>query len=1127
MNNLNSVNNNGVPYYFPADIAKEGQQYVRISNFFKTRVGDNGKILPFKWYDQGRVMNVHGFIPFIQGLIGKFSTDDNDKVIMAPDASYREWQGSTANAHDGGFIDYILEDQMFPQEGIFKGHFGLKDGNGNVLTSVNIIFEVLGNDLRVGETVKYYVAELENLKNQYKIEIQNALTDLQQKIKSTIDKYEGSIEFNIGALKKLSATASSISAELDALDVTTKQDFTNLRAEIVNRLGSIQPEPVVYANIESLQKQYPNGSSGVYITADDRCLAYFDGSEWKKGIQFGLDTMSLLERQKMELNVDTAFALLDKVNGKTVYNYYSDSIMWNNDNRFTRICQLPAGYQTWSIILKSQNGTYPNLLIAELQDDNTYLAKSVINLKVGTGDKLLTSFNYNVTNQNTYAFIGGSSNIFQFSSESVPANKFIQVEFNSVKLNEKMAASEISNTNLAGINASIIGYQDTKATYTNLSNALLTQTTTNSDHYWNVLNFQKGEYLDRAVVKTDANDVTLEIREKVDGKYVLKKHITASSYENGQGTFNLNYLTENDGVLFVSGHIFYSFSDDGVLIEYNATPDNLELSPTENVHTLMPRIDIYTEHVDEKIPSLYSALSHAASTNVYNDLIAERSHTIYSNLTRGDLTLVPDLSRFSDHYWNVLSFQKGDSLDRAVVKSDANDVALEIREKINDKYVLKKHITASSYENGKGTFKLNYLAENDGVLFVTGSAHYTEGQLGTLLEYVGSDSSDVSVNSNVHVFVWAMDVYQSDSLISTIVQNQIKKKEEQDEADLVIKTTTQLPTKKNWLPRFIKSKSNFELSGRWYNKNIGGKNYYVTNNCGAQINFLIQNATYFTVDWKSMYQNDNARWAYSIDGNTFNSISTSQTRVDLSDESKHIVQIVTDAVYQDLGKWTDGNGFAFSTIESDGQTIGLKNYDPLIMYLGDSITEGIRTLGMDEKGPGCSVLHAYSWLSARQLNAHPYIVGYGGTGLYNHGSFNTTDYAVDWMTQSVPEKELYPNLIVVNIGTNDGAIDDLKFSSLYSKLLQKLIIKYPGVLIACMIPFNQTRRAVITDTVANIPNCITIDTQDWNISTTDGTHPDANGSLIAAARLASELDKLSWRNNVFPEVNNLSGDQKE
>ena len=44
MNNLNSINNNGQPYYFPADIAKEGDKYVRISSFFKNRVGDNGKV---------------------------------------------------------------------------------------------------------------------------------------------------------------------------------------------------------------------------------------------------------------------------------------------------------------------------------------------------------------------------------------------------------------------------------------------------------------------------------------------------------------------------------------------------------------------------------------------------------------------------------------------------------------------------------------------------------------------------------------------------------------------------------------------------------------------------------------------------------------------------------------------------------------------------------------------------------------------------------------------------------------------------------------------------------------------------------------------------------------------------
>ena len=276
----NSINNNGVPYYFPADIAKEGGQYVRISNFFKTRVGDNGKVLPFKWYDQGRVMNVHGFIPFIRGLIGKFSTDDNGEVIMAPDASYREWQGSTANAHDGGFIDYILEDQMFPQEGIFKGHFGLKDGNGNVLTSVNIIFEVLGNDLRVGETVKYYVGELENLKNQYKIDGEQAIDDLYQKYQNDVVQVQNALHTNNASLDALSTTVKGLNANIQANNVVTRPEFDRLSNEIVTRLSQMNTTPDYYENYNSMIAANPNGTQNLCVTSDNQHKWLYINSKW-------------------------------------------------------------------------------------------------------------------------------------------------------------------------------------------------------------------------------------------------------------------------------------------------------------------------------------------------------------------------------------------------------------------------------------------------------------------------------------------------------------------------------------------------------------------------------------------------------------------------------------------------------------------------------------------------------------------------------------------------------------------------------------------------------------------------------------------------------------------------------
>ena len=291
MNNMPTINNGGQPYYFPADIAKEGEDYARLSNFFKTRVGDNGKILTFKWYDQGRVMNVHGFVPFIQGMIGKhYEEPDTKEIVMAPDALYREWQGSTDNGHDGGFMDYILEDQMFPQEGIFKGHFGLKDTNGNVLTSVNIVFEVLGNDLRVGETTKYYSAELDRLAREYEVKTDQMVADGTQKVdqfvaqtkndinaslqtsRENLDALNGEIRANRAEQANISQHLAGTQQQIANYDIVTRPEFKTgmdtMSNAINDRLSKMKTNPIAVANAGELTTNYPNGADGIFITAD-------------------------------------------------------------------------------------------------------------------------------------------------------------------------------------------------------------------------------------------------------------------------------------------------------------------------------------------------------------------------------------------------------------------------------------------------------------------------------------------------------------------------------------------------------------------------------------------------------------------------------------------------------------------------------------------------------------------------------------------------------------------------------------------------------------------------------------------------------------------------------------------
>lgn len=299
-----TINNGGQPYYFPADIAKEGESYARLSNFFKTRVGDNGKILTLKWYDQGRVMNVHGFIPFIQGMVGKhYEEPDTKEIVMAPDALYREWQGSTDNGHDGGFMDYTLEDQMFPQEGIFKGHFGLKDTNGNILTSVNIVFEVLGNDLRVGETTKYYSAELDRLAREYEVKTDQMVADGTQKVdqfvaqtkndinaslqtsRDDLDALNGEIRANRAEQANISQHLAGTQQQIANYDIVTRPEFQNgmdtMNNAINNRLSQMKTNPIAVADAGELSLKYPNGADGVFITADTGHKWLYLYGQWK------------------------------------------------------------------------------------------------------------------------------------------------------------------------------------------------------------------------------------------------------------------------------------------------------------------------------------------------------------------------------------------------------------------------------------------------------------------------------------------------------------------------------------------------------------------------------------------------------------------------------------------------------------------------------------------------------------------------------------------------------------------------------------------------------------------------------------------------------------------------------
>lgn len=284
--------NHGEPYFLKADISKAGQSSASINDYIKMRVADNGKILPVQWYDQGRVMNVNGMIPFMEGAVGQWHTDDDDNIVMAPDADYRDWQGSAANTRDGGWADYILTDQMFTQKGIFYGKIGLMDGNGHRLTSIDIWFRVLGDDVMFGLTQKYYsdrveklIRQIEDKTDQVIKEARDAYTKETQATRDALKAKDAEVEATRAEQKILGNQLDTYKDQIEKNEIVRRSEFlTNseaLSASIGDRLSKISPNPEVFDNFPQLQATYPNGKDGLFFVAETKHLYTYANGKWQ------------------------------------------------------------------------------------------------------------------------------------------------------------------------------------------------------------------------------------------------------------------------------------------------------------------------------------------------------------------------------------------------------------------------------------------------------------------------------------------------------------------------------------------------------------------------------------------------------------------------------------------------------------------------------------------------------------------------------------------------------------------------------------------------------------------------------------------------------------------------------
>ena len=332
-----------------------------------------------------------------------------------------------------------------------------------------------------------------------------------------------------------------------------------------------------------------------------------------------------------------------------------------------------------------------------------------------------------------------------------------------------------------------------------------------------------------------------------------------------------------------------------------------------------------------------------------------------------------------------------------------------------------------------------------------------------------------------------------------------------------IEKINSLPSLTNFLlPRYTQITEPVGFVGRWFDSTISGTNVKSTINQGSELYFKVKNTTSINVNFIVNTAYETPYFAYSIDGaDMTRQLVTSPTLPTVSLD-EHIIRVVVDGVNESEDKWIGERGFAFKdiTVDSTGTVTGVLPKNKKIMFFGDSITEGVRVLNMNANSEGNSATAAFPYIASTNLNAISYRVGFGGAGVTKGGNGGVPSLInfIDNMTKNKLAPYYEPDIVVVNIGTNDFDADTDVFKSQYTAVINRLLIKYSGTPLFIMVPFNGTRKSEITDITNNKKGVYMVDTTGWDISTTDGLHPDVAGSIKAGTKLSDYIISTLGRN---------------
>lgn len=308
----------------------------------------------------------------------------------------------------------------------------------------------------------------------------------------------------------------------------------------------------------------------------------------------------------------------------------------------------------------------------------------------------------------------------------------------------------------------------------------------------------------------------------------------------------------------------------------------------------------------------------------------------------------------------------------------------------------------------------------------------------------------------------------------------------------------------------------FGKIGKWFEETVSGEKVFSTHFPGSFIEADVVGATSIIGNFVFTGRG----WpeapfiAVRLNGGAWNRIRLADQVTlasGLNASTTYKIEVVFDGWNQTEHLWNTQRKFTIKSLQVGSGSISYTNRKKNVLFIGDSITAGTKTLSSSDLAAGNSHVNTYAKMLGDKMGVNVIPSAFPGTKVMD--TFTRTNF--NQVTNNTQAGNLNIHTVVIFMGTNDFGQDSAGFISAYQQLIDAVRAVYPTqriYILGLVERINDIRRNTELATIASSrTNVKHINTSSLaNPAYTDDLHPSTAGSQSIANFVYPLLVADNW-----------------